>query len=253
MYTDEDLDNLEQEEHGLTEEAIALLLLELDLTKDELEKELRNFYQRYGNDGIITYSEARKWVSEKDHRRRLTILILAVNNAFANLLPNLNSNFDKMITDVIDKEAEFFQVDLDEYSLSDTPWGVDEKTWSERLSDDVALWTVYLATDIKRAIMRQLTIDSVIDQLDKRVVTMKNVLEQLALSESTAYGSLARRKIFKELGITKYRFHSRADERTCEVCGSMHGLIFPISAYEVGVTASPLHPRCRCWEVPIRE
>lgn len=253
MYTDEELDQLEQEEHGLTEEAIALLLLELDLTRNELEKELRNFYQKYGKDGKITYSEARKWVSEKDHKRRLTVLILAVNDAFTDLLPKLNVIFDEMITDVIKKEADFFQVDLEMYHLNDTPWGVDEKTWSDRLMDDVALWTAYLATDIKRAVIRRLTIEAVIEQLDKRVISMKEVLEKLALSESTAYGSLARRKVFKELGITKYRFYSRDDERRCEVCGSMHGLIFPISAYEVGVTASPLHPRCRCWEVPIRE
>ena len=60
-------------------------------------------------------------------------------------------------------------------------------------------------------------------------------------------------EIFKKLGINRYGFYSRVDERRCEYCGSLHGKTFPITAYEVGVTASPIHPRCRCWEVPITD
>lgn len=253
MYTDEELDRLEQEEHALTEEAIVLLLSHLNLTKKELKRELLSFYQKYGKDGRITYHEARKWISSDDHRRRLTILILAIGGAFDELLPQLRETFEFMLKGVVKKESEFFNVELDDEGLVDDSWGVDDKPWSERLADDIALWSVYLANDVKRAIGRQVLIDEVLEQIDKRFLTMEQVLEKLALSESTAYGSLARKKVFKELGITKYRFYSRVDERRCEVCGSMHGLIFPISAYEVGVTASPLHPRCRCWEVPIRE
>ena len=87
--------------------------------------------------------------------------------------------------------------------------------------------------------------------LDKRFKSMESIIKTLGLSESTAVGSIARQRIFRELGITKYQFYTKADERTCETCGAMHGLIFPMSAYEVGVTASPVHPRCRCWEVPL--
>lgn len=253
MYTDEELDQLEQEEHALTEEAIVLLLSQLNLTKKEIRRELLSFYQKYGKDGRITYHEARKWISSDDRRKRMTILILAIGGAFDELLPQLHATFESMLKDVIAKEREFFDVELDDEGLLNDSWGADEKPWSERLADDIALWTIYLANDIKRAIGRQLLIDEVLEQIDKRFLSMEQVLEKLALTEFTAMGSFARRKVFKELGVTKYRFYTRADERTCEVCGSMHGLIFPISAYEVGVTASPLHPRCRCWEVPIRE
>ena len=96
-------------------------------------------------------------------------------------------------------------------------------------------------------------VTAVLNLLDKRFDSIESIIQTLGLTESTAVGSLARRKIFAELGIAKYRFYTRPDERRCETCGSMHGLIFPISAYEVGVTASPIHPRCRCWEVPIMD
>ena len=107
--------------------------------------------------------------------------------------------------------------------------------------------------DIKRSILAKKDIDSVIELLNKRFLTMENITKRLAVTETTAVASLARQAAFKELGITKYQYYAREDERTCEQCGSLHGLIFPISAYEVGATAPCLHPLCRCWTVPIRE
>ena len=142
-------------------------------------------------------------------------------------------------------------MDLDaEYLLYDK-WGADEAMWLERLEDDVELWYHNVSKDIKQSLLKRDSIDDVLDDLDKRFTSIEKVLKRLALTESTAMGSLARRKIFKELGIKKYRFYAREDERTCEHCGALHGLVFPMTAYEVGVTASPIHAHCRCWEIPI--
>lgn len=251
MYTEQQFIELEQEERGLTDEAIAVMLLLLADTKSNLENELRNFYQKYGKDGIVTYAEARKWISTKDHRIRLNALLLILSGEFGTLLSKLTPKFKSFLIEVIQKESDFFGIKLDVDSILDKDWGADNSKWSNRLIDDIALWTIYLSSDIKRLILQQATIDTVLKQLDKRFVSMESVISKLALTESTAIGSFARREIFKTLGISKYQFYTKADERTCEVCGSMHGTIFPITAYEVGVTASPLHPRCRCWEVPI--
>ena len=250
-YTEEQFDKLEQEELFLTDEAIAAMLVTLASTKSNLEKELRNFYQEYGKDGVVTYQEARKWVSEKDHRKRLNVLLLFVSDEFDKLSIKLSPKFESMLEAVIQKESDFFDVDLDAFDLTDEEWGADDATWLERLADDIAIWSVYVANDIKRGISRRIKIEALLKQLDKRFTSMEYVLDKLGITESTAVGSMARRRAFRELGIDKYQFYTRADERTCEVCGSMHGLTFPMSAFEVGVTASPLHPRCRCWEVPI--
>lgn len=252
MYTEEQFEQLEQEERTLTEEAIILMILLLQSIKSDIEKELRNFYQKYGRDGVITYADVRKWTSGKDHRRRLTVLLAFLADKFDELHTNLTPKFTTFLTQVVKKEFDFFDVDLDDDILT-TPWGVDETTWLARLSDDVELWQVYVANDLKRSFMRHDNVEDVIEKLDKRFTTMENVIQKLAMTESTAVGSLARKEIFKELGISKYQYYAREDERTCETCGSLHGLVFPISAYEVGVTASPMHPWCRCWEVPIRD
>lgn len=253
MYTEEQFDKLEQEERELTDEAIAIMLLILATTKSNLEKELRDFYQQYGKDGVVTYAEARKWVGEEDHRRRLTALTIYLSGEFFSALEDIKTEFEKMLKSVIGKETGFFDVEVDFDSILQMPWGDDMSNWLKRLEDDVDLWEVRISTDWKRAMLQRKSLDDVLKQLNKRFTSIEAIVKKLGLTESTAIGSLARQKIFKELGITKYQFYTRADERTCEICGSMHGLVFPISAYEVGSTASPLHPNCRCWEVPIMD
>lgn len=253
MYTDEQFENLEQEERTLTEEAIIVMIALLTSTKNELEKEIRSLYQQYGRDGVITYAEMRKWVNGKDHRRRLTVLLLFLADRFGELRENLTPKFDTFLSAVVKKESNFFNVELDITDIITTPWGVDDDTWLARLMDDVELWNITVANDLKQSFIRHDNVEDVIEQLNKRFMSMERIIKRLAITESTAIGSIARRQIFKELGIKKYRFYAREDERTCEQCGSLHGLTFPMTAYEVGVTASPIHAHCRCWEVPIVE
>lgn len=251
MFTEEEFERLEQEERELTDEAIAIMVLILANIKGDLERELRDFYSKYGKDGVVTYAEARKWVSEQDHRRRLTALTLFVSGAFVTALADIEVHFRKFLTEVVGKESTFFGVKIDVEKLLTRKWGVDDLYWLERLEADVNLWKANIAKDLKQAMLKGSTLDELLTKVDKRFSNINYVLETLGLSESTAVGSLSRHEIFKELGISKYQFFTKPDERRCETCGAMHGLIFPISAYEVGVTASPLHPRCRCWEVPI--
>lgn len=158
-----------------------------------------------------------------------------------------------MLKAVIGKESGFFSVEIDFDEILKTAWGVDDATWLKRLEDNADLWQIHIANDWKRSFLARKNLDEVLDQLDKRFDSIYAIVNRLGLTESTAIGSLARRKAFEELGITKYQFFTKPDELRCEICGSMHGLVFPMSAYEVGVTASPLHPHCRCWEIPITE
>lgn len=253
MYTEEEFTRVEQEERELTDEAIAAMLLILATTKGNIKNELRRFYQEYGKDGVVTYAEARKWINNKERQRRLTALSLYISGEFFQSLGKLKSEFEKMLKSVIGKETGFFDVEVDIDKILTRKWGTDNKTWLQRLEEDVDLWTVKLNSDIKLSILRRKRLDDVLKDLDGRFESINAVATKLGLTESTAIGSLARKKIFEELGIKKYRFYTKPDERRCEQCGSLHGLVFPISAYEVGVTASPIHPMCRCWEVPILE
>ena len=97
IYDETQLENLENEEHELTLVAILALLAWLNSTKNNLEQELRRFYQKYGKDGIVTYSEFRKWVSANNHQRRSTWLMLFIGNLFSNLFSSMKPEFETMI------------------------------------------------------------------------------------------------------------------------------------------------------------
>ena len=153
MYTEQQFTQLEQEERELTDEAIALMFLILAETHSRLERELRDFYHKYGKDGVVTYAEARKWVSGDDRRRRLTALLIFINENFNTLSTELCPKFRTMLEGVIGKEVKFF--DVENENIADKPlnepWGADEKTWLERLEDDIALWCAYILFDIKQS------------------------------------------------------------------------------------------------------
>lgn len=253
MRTEEEYIALEQEERAITDEYILLMLFVLSGVKGDLEKELRLFYQKYGKDGVVTYGEARKWISMRNHQRRLTALTIGVTTLFSLALVDLEKHFRTFLVEVVKKEATFFGVKVDVDKLLSRKWGVDDLYWLQRLEKDVYLWQMYVLNDIKRAMHKGESLEMVLSRMDKRFGSMNSALKALGITESTAVGSLSRRDIFEQLGVSKYQFYTKEDERTCETCGALHGVTFPISAFEVGVTASPIHPRCRCWEVPILE
>lgn len=250
MYSEEELEKLENEEHALTEEALVAMFAILRSAQAGLEKELRAFYQQYGKDGVVTYQEARKYISKKNRQRRLFWLFGSLTGAFSDLSGKLYTKFDTLVQGVIAKESAFFNVKIEKPKVK---WGADDLEWSDRLANDVDQWCYNVAGDIKRGMLRRDNIDDVLEMIDGRFATMERVLKGLGITETTAVGSIARKAIFKELGIGKYRIFTIPDERRCEVCGSMHGLVFPMSSYEPGVTASPFHTHCRCFEVPIAD
>ena len=89
IYTDEQLEQLEQDERIITEEAIVAMIFILNGLKDNLKQELRSFYQEYGKDGVVTYAEARKWVSKQDHRKRINVLYGVLGYGFAKALDDV--------------------------------------------------------------------------------------------------------------------------------------------------------------------
>lgn len=251
MWTDEEFEALEESEHELTIEELAIMLLILTECRNNFLNELATFYRKYGKDGIITYNEARKYISNVDRRRRMTVLFLFLNNSLESAVNEIDGNFEALLTAIITKESDFFNVTFPKDDFVKTKWGVDELSWQERLLNNKNRWLVNIQRDLKQSWLRGLSIDDVLAQMDKRFTTMENVLEALVGSEVTAMSSMARKEILKDLDINHYRFYSRGDERRCEICGGLHGKEFPMSQYEVGVTAPPVHTNCRCWTVPV--
>lgn len=243
MYTEEELYNLKNEEEELTEEELVALLAALHVTLTELENEIRLFYQKYGKDGVITYSEVKKWVSSTNHTKRLAVL----NHTISELFDAGFSDFEKIFTshlqNIVLKESQFFGVELDIDEILNTPWGIDDLTGTSRLTAHKKRWTIQIANDLKLSFLRQDEILDVLENTATRGEAMEKILKRLLRTESNAVSSIARKKIYDALGVTKYRF-LHLDGCSCEKCSDMHNRVFPVSEYIVGVTANPLHPNC---------
>lgn len=53
-----------------------------------------------------------------------------------------------------------------------------------------------------------------------------------------------------KLGCKYYQVLSSSDDKVCSICKQKHNKIFQSSEYQVGITAPPFHPECRCIIVP---
>ncbi|MCL2088716.1 MAG: minor capsid protein [Oscillospiraceae bacterium] len=47
-------------------------------------------------------------------------------------------------------------------------------------------------------------------------------------------------------GIEEYEIISIIDENTCDTCRDMHGVSYAVIDFDIGTTAPPFHPNCRC-------
>lgn len=252
MNEELELEQLEEEELSITESAIALMLLVLLDINEGITNDLRLFYQKYGKDGKVTLNEARKWVSNKDRRRRINKLFADVQGHFDKNSSTLRKYFRVFGEEVLVKESDYFGVEVPEEAM--TPkWGQDDLTWSDRLDDDIDIWVAQILVAIKLAFVKKEDIETIVKTIDKKFDSIAKATKRLALTESTAISSSARREIYKQLGIKAYDYYAKLDERTCDSCGGLHGLRFPMSMYEIGVTAPPIHGHCRCFTKPVRD
>ena len=116
-------------------------------------------------------------------------------------------------------------------------------------------------TKLKNAMVQELTqmiiqgkgVKETSKALSKRLdADYKNCL-RLIHTEHSYFMSEATAKAYEELEVEIYQYSSALDKRTCESCGALDGEIFKVVDRKVGVNASPLHPLCRCTELPYVE
>jgi len=241
------LSAFEKEQYALTVQAFKQIAEEMYGTNEEVRKELEAFVRKYGKDGIVTYKEARKWASRDDHRMAMTVLFLFISTKYGVLFPRIEKIMENHYKTIVDNEYALFGLKPSDYKAMETPWGIQDKTWRDNLRGYPRRWDAIHTRDLRLDFLRGESIDDILAEYDRQAERERNVIETLLVTEATAIGSFARRDILREFGDTKYRIYTRPDERRCAHCASLHGRVFPLSAYRVGETAPPFHSRCRCW------
>lgn len=150
----------------------------------------------------------------------------------------IGSSFAILDTDKIDK-------------VISKPWVSDGSNFSERVWGQHRPALIQrLNTDLVQALIRG---DNPQD-LTKKIADDFNVAKykanRLLITEAAFFSEASQKDAFDELGVKYFSICATLDRDTCEDCGDREGEKIPMSMYEVGVTAPPFHPNCRCTTLP---
>lgn len=135
-------------------------------------------------------------------------------------------------------------------ALIKKPWAQDGKNFSDRLWTNKEKLVNNLHRELSQCIIRGEAPQKAIGRLAREMNVSRNQAGNLIMTESAAISSAAQKECFSELDVERYQFDATLDGKACDICGGMDQLDFKMSEYEVGVTAPPIHPRCRCCTVP---
>ena len=137
-------------------------------------------------------------------------------------------------------------VDEDKLSAAlSTPWTLDGSTFSDRLWANKQKLIQTTQSTLTQGIMTGKKPDKLIAELQAKMNSSKASAGRLVMTESAAVSAMGQKAAFGELGVEEFEVVETLDHITCEVCAAMDGQHFPMSEFEVGVTAPPFHPWCR--------
>lgn len=133
------------------------------------------------------------------------------------------------------------------------PWTLDAQTFSDRIWSNKEALVNKVNTELTQMIMRGSAPDKTIQAIAKRFNVSKSQAGRLVMTESAAFANEARKDCFRDLGVARYIIVETLDSETCALCGQLDGKVYPMSEYQVGVTAPPFHPWCRGTTAPYFE
>lgn len=240
------------------------------LTKKELE-ELKwdvNEYIRYGEENAVnsTWMKQLENASARYHISRLEAIQLQMQQSlevmFGNQLDSIDSTMRSIYISGYYKTAFEIQkgigvgwdfATLDEKQISkiiNKPWAVDGKNFSERIWGNRQKLVNELNTELTRNIVLGQDPQKTIDAIARKMNTSKNVAGRLVMTEEAFFSSAAQKDCFAELDVEQFEIVATLDSHTSETCREMDSKHYPMSQWEVGVTAPPFHVWCRSTTVP---
>ncbi|MCC0696209.1 minor capsid protein [Clostridioides sp. ES-S-0048-02] len=237
-------------------------LTELKLSLEE--------YIKYGEENAIS----QKWMKELESAvkrvriSRLEALELKTRHQIEVLYSKEYEDINTLITDTY-KDSYYhtaFETQKGEGSgvllamfipnminkIINKPWTTDGITFSNRI------WNKHrpkliseLDKGLKQTLINGASPGDLTNKINKNFNTSKEEAKLLVKSELAFFSSASQRDCFNSLGVEKYEIVSALDSRVCEKrCSPLDGKVIEMKYYEIGITAPPFHPRCRCVVVP---
>lgn len=133
------------------------------------------------------------------------------------------------------------------------PWTVDDLTFRDRCWTNKQALVNSVNTQLTQMIIRGEAQDKAIAAISHQFKVSRGKAGRLVMTESAAIASAAQKDSFTELGVERFKVVATFDKDTCDICGAMDSQVFKMSEYQVGLTAPPFHPWCRCCTAPYFE
>ena len=126
-------------------------------------------------------------------------------------------------------------------------WCADGKSWSERVWGNLNALKQTLNEELIHTVVTGKKTSQLKKLLQERFNVSYHRADALVRTELAHIQTQAAQQRYKDYGITEYEFYADPDERTCEVCGKLHGKRFPMSS----APKVPQHVNCRCTILPV--
>lgn len=133
------------------------------------------------------------------------------------------------------------------------PWTADGQTFRDHCWTNKTNLVDSVNKNLTQMLIRGDSPDKAISAITKEFGVSKRKAGRLVMTESAYFSSAAQQDCFSELGVEKYKIVAALDHATCPLCGAMDGKVLKMSEYQVGLTAPPFHPWCRCCTCPYFE
>lgn len=227
-----------------------------------------NEYIRYGQENAIsgTWVKELENASARYHISRLEALKIQTQQSlevmFGNQLDSIDSAMRDIYTTGYYRTAFEIQKGvgvgwdfstLDDKTISkviNNPWAADGKNFSQRIWGNRQKLVNELNTELTRNIILGQDPQKAIDAIARKINTSKSNTGRLVMTEEAFFSSAAQKDCFTELDVEQFEVVATLDSHTSDICQDMDGKHFPMSQWEVGVTAPPFHVWCRSTTIP---
>lgn len=227
-----------------------------------------NEYIRYGEQNALsgTWVKELENASARYHISRLEALKLQTQQQievlFGNQLDSIDSAMKSIYTSGYYHTAYEIQkgfgvgwdfATLDDKTISkiiNKPWAVDGQNFSSRIWTNKQKLVNELNTTLTQNIILGQDPQKAIDEIARKLNVSKTSAGRLVMTEEAFFSSAAQKDCFNELDVEQFEIVATLDSHTSEICQEMDGKVFPMSQWEVGITAPPFHVWCRTTTVP---
>ena len=234
---------------------------------EELKWDVRD-YIKYGEENAINQQWMKQLenASARYHISRLDALKIQLQHQIEVLCGKQADSIDSAMRDIYESGYYHtaFEIQrgvgvgwnfatLDERKISkviNRPWAPDGKNFSERIWSSRQRLVNELNTELVRNIILGQDPQKAIDAIAKEMNVSKNNAGRLVMTEEAFFSSAAQKDCFTELDVEMFEVFATLDSLTSDICRNMDRKVFPMSQWEVGVTAPPFHVRCRTTTLP---